>query len=144
MWRVIKIFSLALVFFAAAAARAETDGSFAPAASAADERQSRYARLSEELRQIEAGLSVKREELARLRRKWVAVKGRTPTTKEIKKYEQKLAEGKARVEDNPYMNKSPLSSPGPYREAYYRKLNEIREDEERVAALREKLAVFSR
>lgn len=142
--RVIKIFLLGLVLFAPATVMADTDGSFPPAAPVADVRMTRFAGLSEELKQIEAGLAVKREELARLRRKWVVVKGRTPTAKEIEKYEEKLAKGKAKVEDNPYMNKSPLSSPGIYREAYYQKLREIRRDEERIAVLKEKLAGLNR
>lgn len=133
--RVVKILFVSLAFCAAAVARADADGPSVPA---------EYARLNAELQRLEAGLPAKQEELARIRRKWVVIKGRVPTEKELKKYEEKRAKGEAKVEDNPYMNKSPLSSPGKYREAYYRMLNEIRSDEARIAKLKEEIAGVNR
>jgi len=101
-------------------------------------------RLAGELKKLEDGLASKNEELGRLRRKWVVVKGRTPTDAELEKYEKKRVKGDATVADNPYVNKSPLSSPGRYREAYYRKLEEIRRDEERIAQLRNEISSLKR
>jgi len=97
-------------------------------------------RVSKELQATESRLAAERGELARLRHKWVAVKGRTPTEKEIQEYEKNLAKGKATPADNPYYNKSPLSTPAPARSAYFKKLEEVRRDEERVRRLTEELA----
>lgn len=133
--RVVKILFVSLAFCAAAVARADADGPSVPA---------EYARLNAELQRLEAGLPAKQEELARIRRKWVVVKGRVPTEQELKDYEKKRAKGEAKAEDNPYMNKSPLSSPGRYREAYYQKLNEIKGDEARIARLKAELAGVNR
>jgi hypothetical protein len=96
-------------------------------------------RLGEELQKLRDGLPVKREELERLRRKWVTRKGRTPTAEEIKIFNEKKAAGEAKEEDNPFFNKNPLSSPGIQREAYYKKLEEIRSDEARILALQKEL-----
>jgi hypothetical protein len=96
-------------------------------------------RLAEELKKLQDGLPAKKKELARLHRKWVVVKGRMPTADELKKFEEKQADGEVKIEDNPYVNNNPLSSPGRHREAYYRKLYEIRNDEERIAALQDRL-----
>lgn len=46
-------------------------------------------------------LSVKMEELVRLRRRWSASKGRIPTREEIEEFEKKRAKGEAKAEDNP-------------------------------------------
>jgi hypothetical protein len=102
------------------------------------------AKLAGELKKLEEGLPAKKEELARLRRKWVVVKGRTPTAKELEAFEKKRVEGEAAIEDNPFVNKSPLSSPGRYRVAYYRKLEEIRRDEMRIEQLRNEIKALQR
>ena len=85
-------------------------------------------------------LAVKKRELARLYRKWLVAKGRTPTQEEIKEFEEKLAKGEAKLEDNPFINKNPLSSPVPARMAYYKKLEEVKRDEERIRQMERELA----
>ncbi|UFS70923.1 hypothetical protein LPW11_01765 [Geomonas sp. RF6] len=99
-----------------------------------------YARLRQELKGAETGLVAMREELPKLRHKWVVKKGRTPTEKEIKEFEEKLAKGKAKPEENPYYNQTPLTTPAPARAAYYAKLEEIRRSEERIARLKQELS----
>jgi len=112
---------------------------------AADAQQGRgagseeYARLSRELQALRQALPGKRQELARLKHKWKVAKGRTPTEKELKEFEEKRAKGEATFQDNPYINKKPLSTPGPARLAYYKKLEEIEHDEERVSQLEQEL-----
>jgi hypothetical protein len=96
-------------------------------------------RLAEELKKLQDGLPVKKKELARLHRKWVVVKGRMPTADELEEFGEKQADGEVKIEDNPYVNNNPLSSPGRHREAYYKKLYEIRHDEERIATVQERL-----
>lgn len=102
------------------------------------------AALRGELRSVEARLQEKRSELARLRHRWVVAKGRVPTEKEMKEFEEKLAKGKADPLDNPYYNKNPLGTPAPARAAYFRKLEEVRQDEERLRRLREELGAGER
>ena len=115
----------------------------APAASAADDyqavRSEEKEQLEAELKSLQAGLATKKKELDRLHHKWSVVKGRTPTEKEVEEFEKKRAEGKATFKDNPYVNKKPLSSPGPARSAYFKKLEEIRRDEEKVRQLEQQL-----
>jgi len=127
---ILSIFVLA--FSAAAMARAEStsDGTA---------RQTEHARLSEELKQLEDGLPAKKTELARVHRKWVVAKGRMPSKEELEEFEEQRAEGEPDNEDNPYVNKNPLSSPGRYRAAFYKKLAEIRGDEARIATLRDEI-----
>ena len=103
-------------------------------------KQAQYARLSRELKAIQEALPGKQEELARLRHKWTVAKGRTPTAGELKEFEKKRAKGRVSVEDNPYINKNPLSTPGPARMAYYKKLEEIRKDEESIRQLEKDLS----
>ena len=90
---------------------------------------------SGELQSIKQALPAKKQELARLYRKWSIAKGRTPTAKEVEEFEKKRAKGKATFEDNPYINKNPLSTPGVARLAYHKKLEEVRKDEERIRQL---------
>lgn len=97
------------------------------------------ARVEAELKGLKEGLDTKRKELERLRHKWSVAKGRTPSDEEVKEFEKKRAEGKASFKDNPYVNRKPLSSPGPARAAYYNKLEEVRKDEERVRQLEQQL-----
>jgi len=106
--------------------------------------QAEYEKLSGELQTLLNGLAVKKKELTRLRRKWIAVKGRMPSQEELQKFEEKKAEGAVSFEDNPYVNKNPLSSPGIYRKAYYEKLNEIKSDEARIATLRKEIDNLNR
>lgn len=101
--------------------------------------QTKHERLSSELRRLESGLPAKKTELARLHRKWVVAKGRMPTADELKTFNEKSAEGEVKLEDNPYVNKSALSTPGRHRMAYFQKLNEIRADEERIVTLRNEI-----
>lgn len=96
-------------------------------------------RLKTELTRLRAGLATKKRELDRLHHKWSVVKGRTPTEEEVEEFEKKRAKGKATFKDNPYVNKKPLSSPGPARIAYFKKLEEVRRDEEKVRQLEQEL-----
>jgi len=96
-------------------------------------------RLKTELMSLRAGLAAKKKELDRLHHKWSVVKGRTPTEEEVEEFEKKRAKGKATFKDNPYVNKKPLSSPGPARIAYFKKLEEVRRDEEKLRQLEQEL-----
>jgi len=116
----------------------------APAASAAPDdsqtvRSEEKERLEAELKSLQAGLATKKKELDRLHHKWSVVKGRTPTEKEVEEFEKKRAKGTATFKDNPYVNKKPLSSPAPARTAYFKKLEEIGRDEEKVRQLEQEL-----
>ena len=115
----------------------------APAASAANDSQAvrseEKEQLEEELKSLRAGLAAKKKELDRLHHKWSVVKGRTPTEEEVEAFEKKRAKGTATFKDNPYVNKKPLSSPGPARIAYFKKLEEVRRDEEKVRQLEQEL-----
>src|SRR3990172_349351 len=91
--------------------------------------------LAQELKMLREGLAIKQAELAKLRHKWIVNKGRTPTEEELKIFEEKRAAGGGKVEDNPYVNKTPLSSPGRWRAAYYEKIAEINMDKERLLRL---------
>ena len=93
------------------------------------------ARSARELQALREGLVVKEKELAGLRHKWSVAKGRVPTQKELLEFEKKRASGKATLEDNPYINKNPNSSPGRARKAYYEKLEEVGRDRERLRQL---------
>jgi hypothetical protein len=101
--------------------------------------EARRANLGRELQKLQDGLPAKRMELDQLRRKWTKMKGRTPTPKEIAEFEQKKAKGPVSFADNPYLNKNPLGTPGRARETYFRKLDEVRQDEERIDRLRKEL-----
>ncbi|BEH10010.1 MULTISPECIES: DUF4124 domain-containing protein [Geobacter] len=106
-----------------------------------DERgwRTRFSSLREELKVIEESLPKKREELNQLHRRWVISMGRVPSQGELKDFAEKQAEGSATVEDNPYVNKSALSTPGRHREAYYAKLQEVRQEEARVGEIKKQL-----
>jgi Tfp pilus assembly protein FimV len=114
------------------------------AASAENVREgtSRHQDLAQRLKELQDALSAKEAELARLRHRWVVLKGRTPSAEEIKEFEKKRAKGEAKAEDNPYSNKSPLGAPGSARVAYYAKLSEIRKDKEAIARLQQELAAL--
>ena len=94
-----------------------------------------YLALTAELKQLQAGLVAKEAELERLHHRWLVSKGRTPTAKEIQEFEAKRAKGKAKAEDNPYVNTSALSTPARWRAAYYDKLAEVTRNKERSASL---------
>lgn len=96
-------------------------------------------RLARELDALREGLPAKKKELARLHHKWQVTKGRTPSKEEIKEFEKKRAEGKATFDDNPYVNKNPLSPTAPARAAYYKKLQEVQKDEARVREIEKAL-----
>jgi hypothetical protein len=100
---------------------------------------SEHASPSQELQSLKDALPGKKVELGRLHHKWSVVKGRTPGKDELKDFEEKRAQGKATFDDNPYINKKPLSTPGPARAAYFKKLEEIRKDEERIRQLEKEL-----
>jgi len=131
---ILSIFVLALSVAAIARAESTSDGTT---------RQAEHARLSDELKQLQEGLPAKKTELARIHRKWVVVKGRMPSKEELEKYEKKRAKGEVDLKDNPYVNKNPLSSPGYSRAAYYKKLEEIRGDESRIAKLQEEIKALN-
>ena len=142
--RTIKLIIVILTFSMAAALRAESDSTSVPEVRDGKTTLTEHERLSGELKLLKNGLPAKKEELARLRRKWTLAKGRMPSAEEIKEFEEKRAEGEVKVEDNPYVNKSPLSSVGRHREAYFKKLNEIRSDEARIIRLKEEIAGLNR
>jgi hypothetical protein len=98
-----------------------------------------YQALAQELKSLQDGLAAKQVELAKLRHKWMVSKGRTPSKEEIAEFEKLQAKGSAKFEDNPYINKSPLSSPGRWRVAYREKLAEIDKDKEAIALLEQKI-----
>lgn len=141
--RTIKLFIVIFALSTQFTARADSTPPTPQAARDASAGQTKHERLSSELRHLEAGLPAKKTELARLHRKWVVAKGRMPTAEELKTFNEKSAEGAVKIEDNPYVNKSALSSPGRYRMAYFEKLNEIRADEERIATLRNEIKAIS-
>jgi len=141
--RPILLFIFVLALSAAANAHAETSGSSIPEVRDGKGRQAEYERMTEELKQLQDGLPAKKTELAQLRRKWVVVKGRMPTQEELEEFEEQRAEGEVSVADNPYVNKNPLSSPGRYRGAYYKKLDEVRGDEARIARLRDEIKALN-
>lgn len=118
---------------AAPTAAPKTRETAAPASPAAD--SARRTKLSAELKQVRAGLAAKKTELERLQHKWNVAKGRTPTLAEAKEFQKKLAEGKTTDKDNPYINKNALSSAGRARAAYYKKLDEVHQDQARVREL---------
>lgn len=103
-----------------------------------------YDALTRELKKLQDALPGKKEELIRLHRKWTILKGKMPASDEIAAFEKKRAQGAVSVEDNPYVNKNPIISPALGREAYYRKLEEIRQDEERISRILQKLGSLER
>jgi hypothetical protein len=124
-------------------AQSEQPGSANPiAASESTGTNTQYQSLAQELKTLQDGLVVKQAELAKLRHKWTVSKGRTPTGQEVKDFEAKRAKGEATAEDNPYVNKSPLSSPVRARAAYYVKLAEIKKDRERVGRLQQEIGAL--
>lgn len=137
--KTVKLFIIILALSTPYAAMADSDSPSVQTARDGNAGQTKYESLSSELRQLESELPAKKKELARLHRKWVVAKGRMPTTKELKTFEEKSAKGPVKVADNPFVNKSPLSSPGRYRVAYFQKLEEIRADEVRIATLRNEI-----
>lgn len=102
----------------------------------------KFTSLRQELKTLEEGLPAKQDELNALHRIWVLSMGRLPTDKELQAFAKKQQEGATTVEDNPYVNKNPLSSPGRNREAYYKKLAEVQQDEARIKELQAKLAAL--
>jgi hypothetical protein len=138
--RILLLSVFVLALSTAAGAQNDSAGSPSPEVRDGKARQAEHDRLTEELKQLQDGLPAKKSELARIHRKWVVVKGRMPSKEELKKFDKQQAKGEVDFEDNPYVNKNPLSSPGQYRAAYYKKREEIRLDEERIATLKEELA----
>jgi len=137
-----RIFTLCITILALSmplTTRADTGNLSAQAIPEGNAGQAKYEWLSSELQQLESGLPAKKAELARLHRKWVVSKGRMPTADEIKSFEKKSAQGTVTAADNPFVNRSALSTPGRHRAAYFQKLREIRADEERIATLRNEL-----
>jgi hypothetical protein len=114
------------------------------AASASTDHNAKYQSLVQELKVLRDGLTEKQAELVKLRHKWTVSKGRTPTEQEVKDFEAKRAKGEVTVEDNPYVNKSAISSPARARAAYYQKLAEIKKDRERVLHLEQELDALKR
>jgi hypothetical protein len=100
--------------------------------------------LRRELKTLDERLPAKREELRQLHHKWVVRKGRNPSKDEQKEFKKKQAKGEVKAEDNPYVNRNSLGSPGASREAYYKKLDEIQKDVERIARLRREIDALER
>jgi len=142
--RTIKLCIIILALAMPFAARADSGSPSGQTAGDGNAGQAKYDRLSSELRQLESGLSAKKTELARLHRKWVVAKGRMPSAEEIKAFEEKSAEGAVKAEDNPFVNRSALSTPGRHRVAYFQKLDEIRADEARITMLRNEIHALGR
>lgn len=116
---------------------ASSDG---PATPDQDPKQAEHAGLNQELKTLREALPGKKAELVRLHHKWSVARGRTPSEEEIKEFEKKRAAGKVVTsDDNPYVNKSRLSTSGAARGAYFRKLVEVRKDEERIHELEKEL-----
>ncbi|RQW83846.1 MAG: hypothetical protein EHM79_15190 [Geobacter sp.] len=138
--KTVRLFIVILALSIPYAAMADSGSTSDQTARVGNAGQKKYESLNSELQQLESGLPAKKKELARLHRKWVIAKGRMPTTKELKTFEEKSASGPVEIADNPFVNKSPLSSPGRYRVAYFQKLDEIRADEERIATLRNEIS----
>jgi hypothetical protein len=138
----IKLVALTLALFLAAVSQAAADQSPTTTGSAAvvQKGSEGQAKLARELQALRQELPAKKQELTRLHRKWLVAKGRTPTEKEKKEFDEKLAKGEATLEDNPFINKNPLSNPVPARVAYYKKLEEIKRDEGRIRQLEMELA----
>ena len=136
-------------------------------------RKAQRADLGRERQKLQDSLATKRKELDQLRRKWTVAKGRTPapkeieefekkrakglvtdkdnpyirrtpTPKEIEEFEKKRAKGPVSDKDNPYIIQGPFGMPGLAREAYYRKLDEVRQHEERIDRLRKELDALDR
>jgi hypothetical protein len=96
--------------------------------------------LAREVKLLQEGLAVKEAELATLRHKWTVSKGRTPTKEEILEFEKERAKGAVKVDDNPYVNKSALSTPARKRAAYFAKLDAITKDKAAIALLEQEIA----
>lgn len=131
---------------------------FAPAAALADNaqvsvdkaasggaasNQAKSEAATQELQAIKDALPAKKKELARLHHKLVVVKGRTPTEAELKELDKILRERPITYEENPYVNKKALSVPAPARFAYYKKLQEIQKNEERIRQLEQQLEALA-
>jgi hypothetical protein len=143
----LKLFALILALSVSAVSQAAADQSQSAHSAANFARagqtganKGEQAKLGGELQTLRRELPAKKQELARLHRKWLVAKGRTPTEKEIKEFEEKRAKGEAKLEDNPFINKNPLSNPVPARVAYYKKLEEVQRDEGRIRQLETELA----
>lgn len=95
--------------------------------------------LVRELNRLREGLKAKESELAKLRHKWLISKGRNPTKEEVEAFEKKRQKGEAKLEDNPYINKSPLNSVARCRAAYFEKLEETNRDKETIKKLEQQL-----
>ncbi len=106
-------------------------------------KQAEYERLQQELAALREGLSEKKKELAKIHHKWLVIKGRNPSQKELKDFEEKRKKGPVAVADNPYINRNPLSTPGRYREAYYKKQAEIKQDEEQIDRLNAEISALN-
>jgi hypothetical protein len=118
-------------------AQTGSDGSIA--GSESKDSNEKYQNLVQEIKTLKEGLIVKQEELAKLRHKWIVSKGRKPTNAELKDLGENMAKGEVKVDDNPYVNKTPVSSPAHWRAAYYEKLAEITRDKERLVLLEKEL-----
>ena len=139
-----KLVALILAFSVSAAPLALADQSqTAPAASDAavvQKGSAGGAGPARELQILKQELPGKERELAKLHRKWLVTKGRTPTKEEVETFEEKVAKGEATPDDNPFVNKRRLSNSSPARAAYFKKLEEIRKDEARIGQLERELA----
>lgn len=141
----LKLLAFIFAFSVAAPSQAATDqvpaapSTAGSAAAVTGISQGDEARQASELQALRQALPAKKQELARLHRKYLVAKGRVPSEKEKEEFEKKRAKGQTTFADNPYVNKNPLSTPGPARVAYYGKLEEVKRDEARIRQLEQEL-----
>jgi hypothetical protein len=133
------------LWLATCPAGAETEPTPAGSANAEpepDAASQKYQSLLKELKALQGGLAAKQAQAAELRHKWIVSKGRNPTKEELEDFEKKRAKGKATTEDNPYVTKTPLSSPARWRLAYHEKLAEIERDKAAIVSLERQIAAL--
>ena len=132
-------FSLWLTTTLTEAQSVQTGSADSIAGSESKDSNVKHQSLVQEIKMLKEGLIVKQDELAKLRHKWIVSKGRKPTEAELKDLGENMAKGEVKVDDNPYVNKTPVSSPARWRAAYYVKLAEITKDKERLILLEREL-----
>ena len=132
-------FSLWLTTTLTEAQSVQTGSADSIVGSGSKDSNAKYQSLVQEIKMLKEGLIVKQDELTKLRHKWIVSKGRKPTAADLKDLQEKRAEGEVKVDDNPYVNKTPISSSACWRAAYYEKLAEITKDKERLILLEREL-----
>jgi hypothetical protein len=133
-WIIVTILALSAPAMALADNATVSDGKAASGGAASN--QAKPEAATQELQALKDALPAKKKELAKLRHKWAVMKGRKPTGAELKELEDFLNSHKGPVsfEGNPYINKNQSVS-APARMAYFKKLQEIQMNEERIHQL---------